>query len=157
MVIELTSGNLIFVDSADNTKIYHLNTTTNTLTQLDVDPSDSSGDNKSRDHKVQAFWHDRANKVIWGCDCDNDGTADDFDVWKLDYSVSELTPTVTEVDTSVGADINSVYALDIYIWSGDTYVRNIETRNAGANTYIITWDVDTAPFVEYMVYEIGIY
>jgi hypothetical protein len=146
LIIELTSGNLIYVEGTTQLKVYHFDTDTGTETQLDVDPSDSSGDNKSRDHKIQSLWHDRDNQIIWGVDCDNDGTADDFDVWKLDYSASETSPTVTEVGSSAGADANTVYAHDIFKIGANMYVSNTEER-AAVKKWVV-WDVDVAPFVE---------
>ena len=143
LTIQLDSKNIIFVDSDDNTKVYHLNTSTNTLTQLDVDPGDASGDNKSRIYKVQAFWHDRDNKIIWGVDCENDveTPSEIFSVWKLDYSVSETSPTVTEVGTQDNGGSNLVF--DIWIDGANTYVIGIDD-----DFNYVVWDVDTAPFTE---------
>jgi hypothetical protein len=146
LIWELSSGMLYIVDSVDNTKFYYSSDKGDNWTQIDVDPSNSSGDNKSRDHKIRAGWHDRGNSVIWFVDCDNDGTADDFDVWKLDYSGSETAPSITEIGASAGADANTVYAGDIFVAGGNTYVINMEDR--AATLTAVVWDVDTAPFTE---------
>ena len=106
---------------------------------------------QTRDHKIQALWNDGT--YIWGVDCDNDGTADDFDVWKILISDD----TFTVIGTSAGADADSVYVLDVYVSGGNTYVSNIETRNAGVNKYIVIWDVDTAPFTEKDTQEIEVF
>jgi hypothetical protein len=138
---------LYLVDSVDNTKMYYSSDKCDNWTQLDIDPSDTSGDNKSRDHKIISAWHDRANEIIYFVDCDNDGTADDFDVWKLDYSGSETAPTATEIGTEpAGADANTVYVGDIFKIDANIYVINVEDR-AGTTTTVV-WDVDTAPFTE---------
>jgi len=144
LTIELTSKNLIYVDSVDETKVYHLDTDSWTETQLDVDPSDTSGDNKSRDLDVQACWHDRDNSIIWFVDCANPG--DDFDVWTLNYSSSETSPTATEVGTSTGQDAGTVDVGDIFMISGDVFVVNYEERTS--TDYGVVWDVSTSPFVE---------
>lgn len=146
LIIELDSDEFYFVKITTEVELYHYNVSTGVETQIDIDPSNSSGDNKSRDHKIQALWHDKTNSIIWGLDCDNDGTADDFDVWKLDYSSSKTAPTVTEVGTSTGADANSVYAHDIFKIGSDTFVINIEERSS--DLYTVVWDVDVSPFVE---------
>ncbi|KKL49638.1 hypothetical protein LCGC14_2313490, partial [marine sediment metagenome] len=146
---ETDAGGLYLVDSADNTKIYYSSDKGANWTQIDVDPSDSSGDNKSRDHNIRVAFHDRDNKIIWFVDCDNDGTADDFDVWKLDYSASESAPTTTEIGTSAAPDANTVYVYDIWVFDGNTYVLNQEDRTGDQK--IVHWDVDTAPFVEKQV------
>ncbi|KKL18359.1 hypothetical protein LCGC14_2476290, partial [marine sediment metagenome] len=143
---ETDAGGLYLVDSADNTKIYYSSDKGANWTQIDVDPSDSSGDNKSRDHNIRVAFHDGDNKIIWFADCDNDGTADDFDVWKLDYSASESAPTTTEIGTSAAPDANTVYVYDIWVFDGNTYVLNQEHR--AGDQKIVHWDVDTAPFVE---------
>ena len=134
------------MDSVDNTKVYYSADKGDNWAQIDIDPSDSSGDNESRDHIIQAGYHDLTNKIIYCVDCDNDGTADDFDVWKLDYSASESTPVVTEIDTSAGADVNSVYAYDIFlVANGDLIVIDRELLGAVAN--LISWKCNAAPFV----------
>lgn len=147
--IQLVSGNKIFVDSADNTKIYHLNTTTLVETQLDVDPSNTSGDNKSRDHKVQSLWHDRDNQIIWAIDCDNNGVQDNFDVWKFDYSASETAPTVTEIATWTDPNNDALYLYDVWVYDANTYALGWADRDSGSGgpSVMEVWDVDSNPIV----------
>lgn len=144
LVIELTSKNLIYIEGTNQIKAYHFNVTTGVETELDIDPSDSSGDNKSRDQKIQSLWHDRDNQIIWGGDCDN--PENDFDVWKLDYSGSETSPSVTEIGTGGTGDAGTIYLYDIFIVGSNTYVMTFETRLG--NDFNIIWDVDTAPFTK---------
>jgi len=144
LIIELTSNNFIYIEGTNQVKAYHYNVSTKTETELDIDPNNVSGDNKSRTQKIQAVWHDRNNTIIWFVDCDNPGN--DFDVWKLDYSVSETTPTITEVGTSSGGDAGTVYVWDIFISNSNVYVYNKEDRTG--TTTLVIWDVDTAPFTE---------
>lgn len=146
LIWETTAGGLYLVDSGDQTKIQYSADKGATWTQIDVDPSDSSGDNESRDMLIQSAWHDRANKIIWFVDCDNDGTADQFDVWKMDYSASESAPTTTEVGSESSDDNNTYYAWDIFMIGTDVFVFNHAT-DTGVHAFKI-WEVDTAPFVE---------
>lgn len=113
-------------------------------TQLDVDPSNTSGDQKSRDHLIQSCWHDIDNQIIWFVDCDNDGVSTDFDVWKLDYSSSETAPTVTEIGSSTPDD--AVYAYDILKIGANVYVIDYEDHAGGG--YERIWDVDSAPITK---------
>jgi len=111
---------LYLVDSADNTKIYGSDDKGATWVQIDVDPSNTSGDQKSRDHNIQCAWHDRTNKIIHFGDCDNPG--DDFDVWKLDYSSGFGSESITEIGTSSAYETDTVYLHDIIRYDSDTYV-----------------------------------
>ncbi len=133
---ETVAGGLYLVDSTDNTKIYYSSDKGENWVQIDVDPSNSSGDNKSRDHKIQSAWHDWDNKIIWFVDGDNPG--DDFDVWKLDYSGSESSPSVTEVGTSSGATENTVFVFDIFIFGANILAISKEFQGSHK---IILWDV----------------
>lgn len=141
---ELDSGMLYLVDSVDNTKIYYSADKGLSWTQLDIDPSNTSGDNKSRDHKIQSAWHDRGNSIIWFIDCENDGIQVDFDVWKLDYSGSETAPSITEIGTSVAGGICHI-VYDIFVIGTNTYASVYELE-ADADTVLKIYDVDTAPF-----------
>lgn len=143
LIWEVSSSLLFLVDSNDGTKVYKSVDKGANWTQVDVDPSDSSGDNKSRDHNIRSAWHDRTNGLIYFVDCDNDGTADDFDVWKMTTDGNE---TVTEIGTSVGQDVNTVYAHDIFMIGANVYVMNREFKDA--HNDLVVWDVDTAPFVQ---------
>ena len=117
------------MDSADNTKIFYSSDKGDNWSQIDVDPSDSSGDNESRDHNIQTAWHDRTNKIIYFADLETFGLANSFDVWKLDYSASESSPTTTEIATYSG---DWIQALDIFIYGGDLLMRGFEASDNGA-------------------------
>lgn len=143
--IETTAGVLYLVDSVDNTKLYKSTDKGDTWVQVDIDPSNTSGDQKSRDHKIKALWNDGT--YIHGVDCDNDGTADNFDVWKLLLADD----TVTEVGTETGADADSVYVFDIFKIGSDVYVWNVESRGGVNSTRVVVWDVDVSPFTEIVV------
>ena len=96
----------------------------------------------TRSHKIQSGWNDGT--YIWLVDCDNDGTADDFDVWKITVDGND---TITSIGTSSGADINTVYAYDIFKIGTDVFVINHE-KSGGVDFLFIVWDVDTAPFTK---------
>ena len=148
---ETVAGGLYLVDSGNDKHIFYSSDKADNWSQIDIDPSDSSGDNVSRDHTIRSGWHDRPNKIIYFVDCDNDGTADDFDVWKLDYSASESSPTVTEIGTSPAPNqANSVYVHDIFMIGVNVYVMNREDDigGGGGDNDLVVWDVDTAPFTE---------
>jgi len=140
LVWEATTG-LYLVDSDDQTKIYYSADEGGTWAQIDVDPSNSSGDNKSRDQIIQTAWHDTSNKVIWFADCENDGAVSDFDVWKLDYSSSESAPTVTEVATTATGGV--CYVHDIFVYDSNTYLIVQDTTDHNLECY----DVDSDPAV----------
>jgi hypothetical protein len=147
LVIQLNTNEFYFVKATTQIELYHFNVSTGVETQIDIDPSNTSGDGKSRDHKIQSLWHDQANEIIYGVDCANPGN--DFDVWSLDYSGSKTAPSVTEIGTSSAPDVGTVYASDIFMIGSNVYVIDAETRtNGGTVPYWVIWDVDTAPFTE---------
>ena len=80
LIIQLSSRYLLYVGDDDETKVYLYDHNDGSDTQLDVDPSDSSGDNMSRDQTIQAIWHDTTNQQVWFVDCDNDKVTQTFDV-----------------------------------------------------------------------------
>ena len=99
----------------------------------------------TRDHKIQSGWNDGT--YIWLVDCDNDATADDFDVWKITIDGNE---TITPIGTSTGADADTVYAGDIFIITGDVFVVNFEKRSTLEK--VVVWEVASAPFTEKNVF-----
>jgi len=134
---------LYYVSADDNKQLWKYTIATGTDEQLDIDPSDTSGDNKSRDHNIHRLRYDGT--YIWGVDCNNDGTDDDFDVWKL--AVAD--DTVTEVGTSTGANADSVIVFDLFLFDGNPVVFNYELREvAYPDGYLCFWQVDSAPFTE---------
>ena len=142
---ETTAGVLYLVDSIDPTKVYKSVDKGDNLTQVDIDPNDSSGDNKSRDYNIFEAWHDRANTIIYFVDYDNVGEV--AYPWKLDYSDDTVTDlgSITIADTFpfdiflIGADIfvfagesAGGWSLDIYKWVDPNWVEqdNEPTANA---------------------------
>ena len=146
LLLELNSGILYLVDVNDPTKMYYSDDKGDNWTQLDIDPSDSSGDNKSRDRNIASAWHDRANEIIWFVDCDNDGVDDTFDVWTLDYSGSETAPSITEIDSKTSAGNDDIMAHDIFIIGVKTFVLWDDNLAVGGLQYC--YDVSASPFVE---------
>ncbi|KKM18201.1 hypothetical protein LCGC14_1668070, partial [marine sediment metagenome] len=65
-------------------------------------------------------------------------------MWTLDYSGSELTPSVTEIGSESAGDANTYYLWDIYIIGANTYVHS--RVKFGINAKFEIWDVDIAPF-----------
>ncbi|KKM01800.1 hypothetical protein LCGC14_1790840, partial [marine sediment metagenome] len=144
LLIELTTAGEMYCVSSQsdlNIKLYYTANKALSWTQLDVDPSNTSGDNKSRDHKISAAWHDPTNSIIHFVDCDNDGTADDYDVWKLDYTSSKSAPTVTEIGSDSGAVANSLFIWDIFKIGSDYFIIGKRSN------LIVVHKVTVAPFV----------
>ena len=134
LVWEHSTYGLYFVDSADQTVL--LKTTDKGVTVTTVDISDNANS-----YKIQAGWLDGVD--LWLVMCDNDGTADDFEVCYIEMDDSDDCNPIT---VSAGADINTVYAFDIFKIGTDHFVINYEER-AGSRRIVI-WDVDANPFVE---------
>jgi len=145
LVWELESLNMYYVSHVDNTKLYHLDVSTGTRTLI-----------TTRTQSIQAAWHDRTNKIIYLLDCDNPGDA--FDVWTVDYSSSETSPTITSIGSSSGADSGTVYAHDILRYNSNTYVVNHEQRTNEEETkdFEVFWLVNSTPFTEKDKVEVGI-
>ena len=146
LVWETAAGGLYLVDSDDGTKVYYSADEGETWTQIDVDPSNSSGDNKSRDQTIVTAWHE----IIWFADCENDGVESDFDVWKLDYSSSESAPTVTEVSTT--ATDGACYVHDIFVYDNNTYlivqdVNNLECYDVDSDPAVAKDDLDLGDWI----------
>jgi hypothetical protein len=137
---------LYLVDSADETKVYGSNDKGATWTQIDVDPSNSSGDNKSRDHNIRSFYHDRDNSKIYAIDGENDGSDTSFDIWYLDYSSGWGSESVTEVGSqSTMPNSQKCYAYDIYKRDGNVEALVTE-YSGGQNNWVHIYDVDSHPF-----------
>ena len=63
-----TSAGLYWTLGAFNKKVYKTIDEGVTVTQVDVDPNDSSPDNKSRDYPIHywgATWNDRLNSLLY--------------------------------------------------------------------------------------------
>jgi hypothetical protein len=106
----------------------------------DWDTIDLSDNTNS--YKIQAGWLD--GNDLWLVMCDNDGTADDFEVCFIELDDSN---DCNPVAVSAGADNNTVYAYDIFKIGSNHYVINTEERAASGVPIIVVWDVDAA-FVE---------
>ncbi len=135
---EHSTYGIFMVDSTDQTKLLK-----STKARLLVDGSDwdiiDLSDN-TNSYKIQAGWLDGVD--LWLVMCDNDGTADDFEVCFIEMDDSD---DCNPVAVSAGADINTVYAYDIFKIGANHYVMNRESR--AATVLYVVWDVDAA-FVE---------
>jgi hypothetical protein len=123
------------VDSTDQTKL--LISTDEGANFTNIDLSDNTNS-----YKIQAGWLD--GNDLWLVMCDNDGTADDFEVCFIELDDSN---DCNPVAVSAGADNNTVYAYDIFKIGSNHYVINTEERAASGVPIIVVWDVDAA-FVE---------
>ena len=131
-----TSVGIYFVDNADRTKVYSLDVSDGTSAQVDVDPDNDSGDQKSRLQDIIAAWHDRSDEKIWFVECDNSGSS--FEVFYLDYSGGLGSETTSDVDSE---SITAVTVIDIFKISTKFYVL----CHAEGSAY--TYDVTSSPFV----------
>ena len=136
---EHSTYGFLMVDSADQTVLLF-----STKARLLVDGSDwdivDLSDN-ANSYKIQSGWLD--GNDLWLVMCDNDGTADDFEVCFIEFDDSN---DCNPIGVLVGANADTVYAGDIFKIGSDIFVFNYEVR--GANKYLVIWDVDTAPFTE---------
>jgi len=95
-------------------------------------------------YKIQAGFLD--NNDLWLVMCDNDGTADEYEVCFIEL---DDTNDCNPITVSTGANVNTVYAYDIFKIGSNFYVWNIEQRSVPFVGYIlVVRDVDTNPFVE---------
>ncbi|KKL28664.1 hypothetical protein LCGC14_2372890, partial [marine sediment metagenome] len=136
---EHSTYGIVMVDGTDQTVLLH-----STKARLLIDGSDWSVVNltdNTNSYKIQSGWLD--GNDLWLVMCDNDGTADDFEVCFIELDDSN---DCNPVGVSVGADINTVYAHDIFKAGANIYVMNKEARDGTIK--VVVWDVDTAPFVE---------
>ena len=98
---------IVMVDSTNQTVLLH-----STIARLLVDPSDWSVINLSdntNSYKIQAGWLD--GNDLWLVMCDNDATADDFEVFFIELDDSN---DCNPIDVSAGGGANSVKAFDIF-------------------------------------------
>ena len=131
---EHSTYGLILVDSGDQTKLFISTDKGDNWSEIDLSDNINS-------YKIQSGWLD--GNDLWLVMCDNDGTADDFEVCFIELDDSN---DCNPIAVSVGADVNTVYAHDIFKIGTDIFVLNGEER-AGLE-YFVVWDVDTNPFVE---------
>ncbi len=129
---------IVMVDSTNQTVLLH-----STIARLLVDGNDWSVINltdNTNSYKIQAGWLD--GNDLWLVSCDNDGTADDFEVFFIELDDSN---DCNPIGVSAGATANTVYAFDIFKIGTDHFVINKETRTGSLT--LVVWDVDAA-FVE---------
>ena len=133
---EHSTYGIIMVDSTNQTVLLQ-----STKARLLVDGSDWTtidlSDN-TNSYKIQAG--SLEGNDLWLVMCDNDGTADDFEVCFIELDDSN---DCNPIGVSAGADINTVYAHDIFKLGSNILVMESEERTA--QTHIVVWDVDTAP------------
>lgn len=126
LFIECSDGDLYMVDSTN---------------QLVLLKSTDKGDNWStidtRTYKIQSLYYDTVTEKIWGLDCDNDGSQEDFYIWNITLSDD----SITEVGSATPFATNPCYAYDI--WKNTNVYAVV---NAGSTCFV--YDVDTAPFTE---------
>ena len=137
---------IVMVDSTNQTVLLH-----STIARLLVDGNDWSVINltdNTNSYKIQAGWLD--GNDLWLVSCDNDGTADDFEVFFIELDDSN---DCNPIDVSTGGDANSVKAFDIFKIGANFYVINKEDRTA--SEFLVVWDVDTNPFVEKSALDVG--
>lgn len=135
LIVEKDSDTIYYVKSGALTQLYKYILSTDTESQVDIDPSNSSGDVKSRDRDIQALWYDGT--YIWGVDCDNDGVDDTFDVWKLQVSDD----TCTEILTHTSDTNFMVYVGDIFKIGSDMFI--IVSEKISNTLYVVVYDVTT--------------
>ncbi|KKN42529.1 hypothetical protein LCGC14_0712150, partial [marine sediment metagenome] len=114
---EHSTYGIYMVDGSDQTVLLQ-----STIARLLVDGSDWSiidlRDN-TNSYKIQAGWLD--GNDLWLVSCDNDGTADDFEVFFVELDDSN---DCNPIAVSAGADVNTVYAFDIFKIGADHFVIN---------------------------------
>lgn len=123
---------LILVDADDQTKLFISTDKGDNWAEIDLSDNANS-------YKIQSGWLD--GNDLWLIMCDNDGTADDFEVCFIELDDSN---DCNPIGVSAGADANTVYAYDIWVYDGNTYALSVR-EFLGSNIGII-WDVDTHPF-----------
>lgn len=98
--------------------------------QVDVDPGNVSGDNKSRLVEIVSFWHDRANTTIYGVDGRSFGSVY---LWKIDYS----TDTTTETDSLTGGGDHDYIVYDVFMMGSDVYIAVLHRDNTGGPDFYL--------------------
>ena len=133
---EHSTYGFIMVDSTNQSVLLF-----STKARLLVDGSDwdvvDLSDN-TYSYKIQAGWLD--GNDLWLVMCDNDGTADRFEVCYIELDDSNDCNTI---GVSIGADSNSVYVWDIFKIDGTFHVVDYEAHSI--TLYCVVWDVNTAP------------
>lgn len=135
---------IYFVPSSDNTKLYKLDVSDGSYTQIDIDPGDAhGGDDKSRAHNIRVAYHDRATDEIWFCDAELDAADRTFDIWKLDTTDDSVTEIGTGSIPVGGLRSPPTIIWDILKLSSDYYIFLKQGVACDA------WKVTAPAFTEY--------
>ena len=137
---EHSTYGIFMVDGTDQTVLLH-----STIARLLIDGSDwdivDLSDN-TNSYKIQSGYLD--GNDLWLIMCDNDGTADDYEVCYIEFDDSN---DCNPVGVSTLGDINTIYAYDIIkMGDGNFYSLSRNLRSGGlpfSDIDIVT----TAPFV----------
>ena len=130
--IEINSnGGFYFVATGDLTHLWYSADKMDTEAKIDVDPGDAwGGDDDHRPLNILSAFHDRANKIIYFIDNSGGNT---IYAWKLDYSGSESTPSITELSSIEG--LNGVTGADIFLSTNLTIVYT-DGDEIGSNWWV---------------------
>ncbi|KKL76884.1 hypothetical protein LCGC14_2040410, partial [marine sediment metagenome] len=118
-----SSGSFYVVATGDLTHLWYSADKMDTEAKIDIDPGNAhGGDNDHRPANIVSAWHDMGNKIIYFVDHSGGNT---IYGWKLDYSSSESSPTVTEMGTVAG--LNTVGDVDIFLIGSDVFIWYVDT------------------------------
>lgn len=132
---EHSTYGLILVDSINQDELWISTNKGYSWDQIDLSDNTNS-------YKIQAGWLD--GNDLWLVMCDNDGTADDFEVCYIELDdFNDCNP----IAVSTGSSVNSVYVSDIFIISGIVYVFDVEYRSPPGDKLHCIWQVDGSPLV----------
>ncbi|KKL06081.1 hypothetical protein LCGC14_2599610, partial [marine sediment metagenome] len=127
-----SNGGFYFVATGDLTHLWYSADKMDTEAKIDVDPGDAwGGDDDHRPVNIVSAWHDPTNKLIYFIDNAGGNT---IYAWKLDYSSSESTPTVTEMGTIAG--LNAVTGSDIYKTGSNIAIIYNDADEIGNNWWV---------------------
>ena len=93
---------LILVDVDDQTKLFISTNKGDSWSEIDLSDNANS-------YKIQSGWLD--GNDLWLVMCDNDGTADDFEVCYVELDDSN---DCNPIGISAGGDVNTYYVIDIF-------------------------------------------
>ena len=123
---------LVLVDADDQTKLFISTDKADNWAEIDLSDNANS-------YKIQSGYLD--GNDLWLVMCDNDGTADDFEVCFIEFDDSN---DCNPVGVSATGDVNTIYAYDIWKEGASFYVVSIEVW--GGNSGVLVSIVDSAPF-----------
>ena len=131
---------------AEEPQLWKYTIATGTDAQLDADPDDDSGDNKSRDNKTHttSAWHDRGNDEISFIEIFVGAADSGLGVFKLDIT-NDIVTDIGDYRAGVAGRFLSE-TCDIFKVDGEYRAHMFYFDGANLNSSI--WDVDAAPFSE---------